>query len=210
MKAHWFLWSRRPNLRPPLPPRVDSVRLLDSAEGEHLAALAGLLEAVDQSISAMEALAILRASAPSTEIDRIIELALLRFAVLQFVGCFSQSPHDAKLSPKQAFGSRLGFYRHVRTFAADLASSGPRVVGGFETVVLVKESTDAAAALGVTTRRLQPFRLGPSELRPLIEFMHLGRQAYAAKAEELRAALATRARSMTSEELRALPAARLE
>ena len=70
-----------------LPPGVDEVRLLESADALHLAELAGVLAALDQSIEAMRKLSADRSGA-RTSADPVTDLALLRFAIIQFVSCF--------------------------------------------------------------------------------------------------------------------------
>ena len=181
-------WSWRPGLlaraaphiRPALPPGVDEVRLLRTSEAESLAELAVTLAILDQAIEAMRLL-ITRRGTPRA--DPLTDIALLQFALTQFVSCFSTRRSSRRLSPKQAFdtvGAR--HFEHISTLADQLSGAQQRLTGRMEVVVLLKRAGDRAAMVGLTTRSRAPDRLTVQELSGIADFMVRGRDAYAAKA----------------------------
>ena len=194
-----------------LPPGANDVRLLLSGEAETLTRLVALTTTARQSVVALRTLADRRRKASAdvrSETDEVTDMALLRFALLQFVSCFAARRDPVKLTPGQAFGpSGARFFRHVRAFADELSGASPRLAGRVEAVALLRVQDDQAAVLSVTTRSRRPDRLTAVELAQLIEFMEGGVQAYADRASEVRAALTEAARAMDAADLLALPSA---
>lgn len=194
-----------------LPAGANDVRLLLAAEAETLTGLVALTTATHQSVVALRVLAGRRRGAPAgarPEADEVTDMALLRFALLQFVPCFAARRDPVKLTPNQAFGpAGARFFRHVRAFADELSGASPRLVGRVEAVALLRVEGDQAAALSVTTRSRRPDRLTAVELAQLIEFMEGGVQAYADRASEARAALTEAVRALDPAQLLALPSA---
>jgi hypothetical protein len=192
-----------------LPPGANDVRPLLSSEAEILTQLGALTTATHQSVVALRTLAERRRGAPAgprSETDEVTDMALLRFALLQFVQCFAVRRDPVKLTPSQAFGSSgARFFKHVRAFADELSGAGPRLVGRVEAVALLRVHEGRAAALSVTTRSRRPDRLTAVELAQLIDFMESGVQAYAERAAERRTTLTETVRAMDPAELVALP-----
>lgn len=187
-----------------LPPGVDEVRLLRSANALKLAELAGIISAIDQSIAAMRRLETDRAQSRAST-DPVADLALLRFGVVQFVDCFVARKGSARLTPKKAFDpAGMKFFNHVADFADQLSGSHPRVVGQTETVVLLKRAAERAGVVGLTTRARRPERLTRPELASLAEFMEQGRAVYAGVFEATRLKVMAEVERMTPEKLLAL------
>lgn len=184
-----------------LPPGVDEVRLLETPEALRLAEIAGVLASLDQVVQAMERLTAAREPG-RTSADPLTELALFRFAVVQFVSCFRSRRGDGRLTPKQAFGDDgERFFDHVATLADQLTGPHARMVGSAETVVLLKRRDDQAGVVGVTTRARRPDRLTGVELASLASFMRRGRDAYAGLFDETRARVVEQTDAMTSDQL---------
>ena len=202
-------WAARRvrSARPPtraLPPGVDEVRLLETTDALTLAELAAVLAALDQSIEAMGKLASDRDSARAST-DGVTDLALLRFAIVQFVSCFTARRGSPRLTPKKAFDAAgVKFFAHVAAFADQLNGAHARVVGETETVVLLKRDGHRAGVLGLTTRARRPERLTTLELNSLIEFMQRGRDAYIQAFEQARVKVLGEVEAMTAGELLAL------
>lgn len=182
-----------------LPPGVDEVRLLTTPEADALAEWAATLATVDQALGAMR-LVIARRQAPPA--DPLADIALLQFALTQFVSCFKARKGVRRLTPKQAFdaaGAR--HFEHVAALADQLSGAQPRLTGRTEVVVLLKRADDQAAMVGLTTRTRIPDRLTVQELSGIAEFMALGREAYAAKARQQREAVVDQVTGMSDAEL---------
>jgi len=187
-----------------LPPGVDEVRLLESPDALRLAELAGVLAVLDQAIAAMRTLAADRRPGGDAS-DPIVDLALLRFAMIQFVGAFKARRGSVRLTPKQAFDpAGVKFFDHVSAFADQLGGAHARVVGQTETVVLLKRSGDRAGVLGLTTRARRPDRLTALELANLAEFMERGRAAYVEAFDRMRAKVLDELEAMEADALLAL------
>jgi hypothetical protein len=185
-----------------LPPGVDEVRLLETPDAEALAEWAATLAILDQALEAMR-LVIARRQGPQA--DPLVDIALLQFAVTQFVSCFKARKGARRLTPKQAFdpaGAR--HFEHVAALADQLSGAQPRLTGRTEVVVLLKRAGDRAAMVGLTTRTRIPDRLTVQELSGIAEFMARGRDAYAARARQQREALLDQVGAMTDAELLAL------
>jgi hypothetical protein len=208
IKGFWKGRSRRDARSTPvrgLPPGADEVRLLESPEGLRLAELAGLLTALDQAIEAMRRLAADR-KAEAGPAEQLADVALLRFAMVQFVACFKGRRGSARLTPKQAFDpAGVKFFEHVSVFADQLTGAHARVVGQTETVVLLKRAGDRVGVLGLTTRARRPERLTSMELANLAEFMTRGREAYADLFDQTRARVLVQVEELEAEDLLALP-----
>ncbi len=208
IKGFWKGRSRR-NARPAagrgLPPGVDEVRLVESAEALRLAELAGILTTLDQAIEAMRMLAAGR-KAEAGPAEQLTDVALLRFAMVQFVGCFKGRRSSVRLTPRQAFDpAGVKFFDHVSAFADELSGAHARMVGQAETVVLLKRAGDRAGVVGLITRARRPDRLTASELSNLAEFMERGRRAYAEAFDRTRARVMADVEAMAAAELLALP-----
>lgn len=207
IKALWKERSRRDPRSPPVrrPPGVDEVRLVESPEGRRLAELAGLLTALDQAIEAMRTLAAGRKAAAAPA-EQLADVALLRFAVVQFVSCFKGRRGSVRLTPKQAFDpAGAKFFDHVSAFADELSGAHARVVGQTETVVLLKRAGDRAGVIGLITRARRPDRLTAAELSNLAAFMERGRGAYVGAFDRTRARVMAEVEAMEAAELLALP-----
>lgn len=171
-----------------LPPGVDEVRLLRTPEADALAELATTLAILDQALDAMRLLVDRRRTAQA---DPLVDIALLQFAITQFVSCFRARRGARRLTPKQAFdaaGAR--HFEHVAALADQLSGAQPRLTGQTEVVVFLKRADGRAAVIGLTTRSRAPDRLTAQELSGLLSFMERGREAYAAKARVQRGRLA--------------------
>lgn len=206
LKAFVTRWGGRGRPAPAraLPPGVDEIRLVETPDALRLAELASLLAALDQCIEAMRRLAAER-EATRVSADPVADLALLRFAVLQFVSCFKARKRSARLTPKQAFDADgVKFFAHVSAFADQLAGAHPRVVGQAETVVMLRRAGDRAGLLGVVTRTRRPDRLTTPELASLADFMERGRAAYAEAFEIQRARVAADVETLPPDALLAL------
>ncbi|GAA0629332.1 hypothetical protein GCM10009422_28460 [Brevundimonas kwangchunensis] len=187
-----------------LPPGVDEVRLLKSANALKLAELAGIIGALDQSIVAMRSLEADRAQSRAST-DPVTDLALLRFAIVQFVDCFTARRGSARLTPKKAFDEAgVKFFGYVVEFANQLSGAHARVVGETETVVLLKRSGERAGVIGLTTRARRPERLTRPELASLAAFMETGRAAYAGLFDDTRQKVMDEVERMTSDGLLSL------
>ncbi len=163
-----------------LPPGVDEVRLLETDHAAGLAELAAVLTVLDQAIGAMR---ILIQRRTNEQPDAVVDIALLQFAVVQFVGCFKGGRGSRRLKPKQAFdgpGSR--FFEHLAALADQLSGAHARLTGQTEVVVLLKRAPDRVGVLGLATRSRRPDRLTIHELSNIADFMDRGRDAYAAAA----------------------------
>lgn len=185
-----------------LPPGADEVRFLRTPEAEALAEWAAIVAILDQTLGAMRLL-IARRQAPQT--DPLADLALLQFAVTQFVSCFKGRKGARRLTPKQAFdaaGAR--HFEHIAALGDQLSGAQPRLTGQTEVVVLLKRSGLRAAMAGLTTRTRAPDRLTVVELAGIAAFMERGRDAYADKARRQRELLMDQVGAMTDEALLAL------
>ncbi len=161
-----------------LPPGADEIRLLETPEALRLAELAGVLGVLDQAIHALESLSGARRTGAATT-DPVTDIALLRFGLVQFTGCFRRTRGSDRLTPRQAFGTDgAKFFEHVSSLTEQLTGDHARVVGEVETVVLLKRSGDLAGVVGLTTRTRRPDRLTSIELASLVAFMERGRAAY--------------------------------
>lgn len=185
-----------------LPPGVDEVRLIRTPDAEALAEWAATLAILDQALDAMR-LVISRRQTPRGE--PVADLALLQFAVTQFVSCFRGRKGGRRLTPKQAFdaaGAR--HFEHVAALADQLSGAQPRLTGQTEVVVFLKRADDRAAMVGLTTRTRIPDRLTVQELSGIARFMEQGRDAYAARARRQRDLLMDQVGAMTGQDLLAL------
>jgi len=185
-----------------LPPGVDEIRLIGTPEADALAEWAATLAILDQALEAMR-LVIARRQSPQD--DTLPDLALLQFAVTQFVSCFKARKGARRLTPKQAFdpaGAR--HFEHVAALADQLSGAQPRLTGRTEVVVFLKRAEGRAAMVGLTTRARIPDRLTVQELSGITEFMERGRDAYAARARQQREMVVDQVRAMTDRELLAL------
>lgn len=188
-----------------LPPGVDEVRLIESEDGRRLAELAGLLTALDQAIEAMRILAAGR-KAEAGPAEQLTDVALLRFAMVQFVGCFKGRRGSVRLTPRLAFDpAGVKFFDHVSVFADELSGAHARVVGQSETVALLKRAGDRAGVISVITRARRPDRLTAAELANLAEFMESGRRAYAEAVDQTRGRVMAEVEAMEAADLLALP-----
>lgn len=204
IKGFWKRRARPEPARGP-PPGVDEVRRVESPAGLRLAELAGLLTALDQAIEAMRRLAAGR-TGEAGPAEHLADVALLRFAMVQFVGCFKGRRGSARLTPKQAFDpAGAKFFDHVSAFADELSGAHARMVGQVETVVLLKRAGDRAGVVGLITRARRPDRLTTTELTHLAEFMERGRRAYAQAFDRARAQVMAEVEAMEAAELLALP-----
>lgn len=185
-----------------LPPGADEVRLLRTPDAEQLAELATTLAVLDQALDAMQLL-IARREAHQT--DPVADIALLQFAITQFVACFRARRGTRRLTPKQAFdatGAR--YFDHVAALADQLSGAQPRLTGQTEVVVLLKRAGDRAAMVGLTTRSRAPDRLTVQELSGIADFMERGRDAYAARARLQREKLVDQVEALDDDGLLAL------
>lgn len=195
---------------PLLPPGADEVRRLEGEGAGRLAELAALLAAAEQAVVALKTLADRRRSAPSARsaAETIIDLALLRFGVVQFCACFGGRRGSVRLTARQAFGEGgVRFFDHMRTLGQELEGAHARMTGQTETVVLLRRHGDDLTPLTVVTRARRPDRLTRAELGQLIDFMARGVAAYADRANRLRGELGEQMRALDSEALDRLPPA---
>lgn len=203
--SSWWSGRFRPEAvdrRRALPPGVDEVRLLRTADAEALAGLVTTLAILDQAIDAMRLL-IERQRTKQT--DPVADIALLQFAVTQFVSGFKVRRGSRRLSPKQAFdatGAR--YFEHIVALADQLSGAQPRLTGQTEVVVLLKRAGNRAAMVGLTTRSRPPDRLTIQELTGIADFMGRGRDAYAAAARLQRERLIEAVSTLNDDELLAL------
>lgn len=187
-----------------MPPGVDEIRLLQTASARKLAELAGLIASLDQAIAAMRRLENDRVQS-RVSTDPVADLALLRFAMVQFVDCFVARKGSARLTPSKAFDpTGVKFFDHVAEFAAQLSGPHARVVGQTETVVLLRRAEDRVGVVGLTTRSRRPERLTRPELASLAEFMEQGRAVYAGVFEATRLKVMSEVERMTPDKLLAL------
>lgn len=185
-----------------VPHGVDEVRLIKTPDAEALAEWAATLAILDQALDAMR---LLIARRQSPQGDTLPDLALLQFAVTQFVSCFKARKGARRLTPKQAFdaaGAR--HFEHIAALADQLSGAQPRLTGRTEVVVFLKRAEDRAAMVGLTTRARIPDRLTVQELSGIAGFMELGRDAYAARARRQRELLMDQVGAMTDQDLMAL------
>jgi len=185
-----------------LPPGADEVRLLNTPDAEHLAELATTLAVLDQALGAMRLLITRRRS---HQADPLVDIALLQFAITQFVACFRARRGAKRLTAKQAFdaaGAR--HFEHISALADQLSGAQPRLTGQTEVVVLLKRAGGRAAMVSLTTRSRSPDRLTVQELSGIADFMERGREAYAARARLQREKLIHQVEALDSDALLAL------
>lgn len=194
--------ARRVDAGRSLPPGVDEVRLLETPEAGALAEWAATLAILDQ---ALDAIRLVIARRQAQQGDPLADLALLQFAVTQFVSCFKARKGARRLTPKQAFDSAgARHFDHVAALADQLSGAQPRLTGRTEVVVLLKRADDRAAMVGLTTRTRVPDRLTVQELSGIAGFMKRGRDAYAARVRLQRDLVVDQAGAMTDADLLAL------
>lgn len=194
--------SGNADVRRALPPGADEVRLLSTPDAEHLAELATTLAVLDQALGAMR---ILIAHRQARQADPVADIALLQFAITQFVACFRAKRGTRRLTPKQAFDATgVRYFDHVAALADQLSGAQPRLTGQTQVVVLLKRAGERAAMVGLTTRSRTPDRLTVQELSGIADFMERGRDAYAARARLQRETLVDQVQALDEAELLAL------
>ncbi len=187
-----------------MPPGVDEIRLLQTAGARRMAEVAGIVASLDQAIAAMRRLESDRVQS-RVSTDPVADLALLRFAMVQFVDCFVARKGSVRLAPSKAFdASGVKFFDHVAEFAGQLSGSHARVVGQTEAVVLLRRAGERVGVVGLTTRARRPERLTRPELASLAQFMEQGRAVYAGMLEAARLKVLSEVERMTPDKLLAL------
>ncbi len=198
--------------RPSPPPGADDVRLLDTPDAVLMAEAASTLAAIDQSMAALELLR-RRSRRPAPDPhgpEALIDLALLRHGVVQFVDCFEAGRRAGGPDPGTAFGGMDGgaaFYRHLCAFRDQLSGPHARLVGVTQPVALLRRPGDQPVLVGVATRTRRPDRLTDAELAQMIAFIGHARAAWTDRLEEIRARVVDHARALSPEELDRLPSA---
>jgi hypothetical protein len=187
------------------------VRLLATPDALRLAETAAILAAMDQALQALTELrARSRRPSPGTyEAGALVEVALLRHGVVQFLDCFDAA-RSLGLLDEAAFGGSAearSFYRHLRAFRDQLSGPHARLVGETQTVALLRRMGDRPVLAGLATRTRRPDRLTPAELAQLLAFFGRARAACARRLEEMRASVLDHLRRLPVDELEALPPA---
>ena len=186
---------------------VQDVRLVDSPDARMLARAAAILAAMDQ---ALEALAELQARSrrrppAPTGPEALIEVALLRHGVVQFVDCLDAAHAVGLLEEVDLSG--LAFCRHLRAFRDELCGPHARLVGETQTVALLRRVADRPVLAGVATRTRRPGRLTAAELTQLLTLTGQVRAACAERLERLRATVLEQVRGLSATRLDSLPRA---
>ncbi len=208
MAAFAALFRLRRRGPPAAPLGALDVRLLDSPQARRLAEAAAVLAAMDQGLEALAELhARSRRRPPDPRgVDALVEVALLRHGVVQFVDCYEAARGAGLMDDPDPAG--LAFYRHVRAFRDELCGPHARLVGETQTVALLRRVADRPVLAGVLTRTRRPDRLTPAELAQMLAFTRRARAACAERLEEMRAAVLDEVRTLSADELDRLPAAR--
>lgn len=195
---------------PSAPLGAHEVRLLDTPEARRLAEAAAILAAMDQAREALsEVHARSRRPAPDPGgADAIVEIALLRHGVVQFVDSFEAARRADLLDDATFDGPGVGpaFYRHLCAFRDELSGPHARLVGETGTVALLRRVGDRPVLAGVAIRTRRPGRLTSAELAQMLAFVGLARDACAERLEQMRAAVLDQVRSLSADELETLPA----
>lgn len=187
------------------------VRLLDGPQARRLAEAAAVLAAMDQALQALSELhARSRRPAPDPRgPEALVEIALLRHGVVQFVDCFEAARRLGLAGEADAAGpsGSLTFYRHLCAFRDELMGPNARLVGQTEAVALLRHVGDRPLLAGVATRTRRPDRLTSAELAQMLAFVRRARTACAERLEHMRAAMLDHLRAFSTEQLDSLPAA---